>query len=253
MQRSTATKVLAGLAAFVLLGTLASGDLRLFGRVLVACLIVGFFFWAGWLRGRPRQRALEDEARRLGLRYAERDPFGTLDEPFALLRRTALSYGAVDNVLWGAWHGLELRAFDYAYSETEKHVRRFSCAAAAIPGGWPSLDIRPETLRTAVADRLAMPDVRFESDAFNRAFEVRCEEPRFASAVIDARMIEWLLGMAPTPGFEVQGRWILAYRSQVQPWELEELLGLLEAFVERIPGAARSLYPEALPPRPDGV
>ena len=253
MRRSTAMKVLAGLSVFLIAAGLATGDLRLFGKLVLVSLFIGFVSWLGWRRSRPRQRSMQDEAERLGLRYAEGDPFGTLDEPFALFRRTARSYGVLDNVLWGTWRGLEVRAFDYAYPGSEHHVRRLSCAAAAIPGGWPALEVRPETLRTSVADRLAMPDVRFESDRFNRAFEVRCEDPRFANAVLDARMIEWLLEIGPPPGFEIRGRWILAYREQVQPWELEEVLGLLAAFGERIPGAARSLYPELLPRRPDGV
>ena len=164
---------------------------------------------------------------------------------------TRRSYGAVTNVLSGPWKGFEVRAFDYAYTVSEDNVRECSCAMVAIPGGWPALVIRPEDLLTSVADRLALSDIAFESERFNQAFEVSSDDRRFASAVVDARMIAWLLSLVPRPGFEVQGRWILAYRDRVQPWEIESVLSLMAGFVERIPRAVGSVYPEALPPRPD--
>jgi hypothetical protein len=82
-------------------------------------------------------------------------------------------------------------------------------------------------------------------------FDVRSDDRGFANALIDARMMEWLLDHSPRPGFEISGRWILGYRDQVQPWQLDSVLAMLESFVEGIPRAVRSLYPEALPPRPD--
>lgn len=60
-----------------------------------------------------------------------------------------------------------------------------------------------------------------------------------------------MLGLGEGWGFEIGGRWILGYRDQVQPWELEGVLTTLSSFVEQFPRAARSMYPEALPRRPD--
>lgn len=48
-----------------------------------------------------------------GLDFSIDDPFDTLGEPFALLRRG--DGRGVENVLWGEWKGLEIRAFDYWY------------------------------------------------------------------------------------------------------------------------------------------
>ncbi len=64
-------------------------------------------------------------------------------------------------------------------------------------------------------------------------------------------MMEWLLGITPRPGFEVCGSWILGYRPQVQPWQIDSVLEMLSEFVGRIPRVLPSLYPEALPARPD--
>jgi hypothetical protein len=249
MKRPTALKILGwGYLVMLLLTVLSRGPVR---EMLGAGVMIGFFLAVAWLRDRPRQNAAELEARRLGLRFSAKDDAALLDEPFALFRRTRRRYGELTNVLWGPWHGLEVRVFDYEYMISENNWRHLSCAVAAIPGGWPALVIQPETLVTTVADHLALPDIEFELEQFNRMFEVRCEDRKFAGALVDARMIEWLMGRSPLPGFEINGRWILAYRNQVQPWELDAVLGLLESFVERIPRVVRSVYPEALPPRPD--
>lgn len=173
MRRTTALKVLAGGYVVILLGSLASEEGREnIPALLVSGLVVGFFLYMAVLRDRPRRRSIRDEARRLGLSFSSNDPFRTLDLPFSLFRRTAKSYGELTNVLWGGWHGLEVRVFDYSHSESEDQVRRYSCAMAAIPGGWPGLMIRPESMVTTAADHLGLPDLAFESELFNRAFEV---------------------------------------------------------------------------------
>jgi hypothetical protein len=64
-------------------------------------------------------------------------------------------------------------------------------------------------------------------------------------------MMEWLLSLDPRWSFEIDGRWILGYRDQVQPWEIEVVLETVESFIGRIPRAVASLYPETMPPRPD--
>ncbi len=252
MRRTTALKILAYGYLFLLAGALLTEqgrqDLRQF---LAAGVIIGFIVAVAWFRDRPRAGAMQAEARRLGLRYSEKDTFGLLDEHFLLFRRTRRSYGEVDNVLFGTWHGFEVRVFDYEYMISENNWRKLSAAVIAIPGGWPTLAVRPETLVTAAGDQLALPGIEFESEMFNRAFDVRSDDAAFASALIDARMMEWLLEHAPRPGFEISGGWILGYRDQVQPWQLDSVLAMLESFVDRIPRAVRSLYPEALPPRPD--
>ncbi len=252
VRRSTATKVMAGLFLVIALGSLLSGEgRRMFPQILLVAAVVAGALYLTRLRERPRQEALRDEADRRGLTYSKEDPFGILDEPFALFRRTAGRYGEVDNVLAGSWHGLEIRAFDYSYSESEDRERRISAAMAVIPGIWPSLEIRAESLLTSAADVLGAPDIRFESEAFNRAFEVRSPDRRFASAVVDARMMEWLLGLSPPPGLEISGHWILAYGDEVRPWEIDRVLGLLESFIGHVPQSVSSLYPAAPPPRPD--
>ena len=44
-----------------------------------------------------------------------------------------------------------------------------------------------------VRDAVGLGDQDLESERFNRAFDVRASDRRFASALLDARMMEWLL------------------------------------------------------------
>jgi hypothetical protein len=64
-------------------------------------------------------------------------------------------------------------------------------------------------------------------------------------------MIAWLLSLEPRWGFEIDGPWILGYRDRGQPWELESVLETMATFMDTIPRVVTSMFPEALPPRPD--
>jgi hypothetical protein len=220
-------------------------------ELLAFSLIIGFS-WAVkyWFVDHPRMNAVEAEARRLGLRYSAKDPFAIMSHPFSLFRSTRRRYGGLDNVMSGVWRGLEVRVFDYEYQIHEDEFRELSCVVAATAGGWPSLVIQPETLVTTIADHLALSDIDFELEAFNRMFEVRSADPRFARALIDARMMEWLMNRSPLPGFEISGQWILAYRDQVQPWHIESVLELVHGFIDHIPTVVPSLYPQTRMPTP---
>lgn len=243
MSRSTATKLLIWLFGGITIASMLTGGP--WKELLAVSLIVGFF-WAVkyWFLDHPRKNAVEAEARRLGLTYSARDPFAIISNPFALFRRTRRRYGGVDNVMSGTWRGLEVRVFDYEYSINDDDVRYLSCVVATIPDGWPSLVIQPETLVTTIADQVALHDIAFELEGFNRLYEIRSEDRRFAGALVDARMMEWLMSRSPLPGFEINGRWILAYRDQVQPWDVESVLELVQGFIEHIPRAVHSLNPD---------
>jgi hypothetical protein len=251
MRRSTAVRVLLGIFVVATPLVWLIGDRRLARQLLATGLIVGFFVALVAFRKRPRREAMRDEARRLGLEWSSTGASELLDAPFALFNWSRAASSEFDNVLSGSWHGLAVRVFDYVYARGENRERRLSCGLVAIPGGWPTTVIRPEGATTTLADHVGMPDIEFESETFNRAFDVRSDDRRFASAIVDGQMMAWLLELGHGWGFEIRGRWILGYRDQVQPWEIGEVLSTLEAFLVRIPRAARSLYPEALPRRPD--
>lgn len=197
--------------------------------------------------GRRRQQAFRLAAVKLGLTYLPEDPFGLVDLPFELLQRG--DGRGVENVLSGTWHGLEVQVFDYWYyverssgKSRSRTTYRFECVVGRIDARCPHLTIAEENLLSRIADALALDDLQFESEAFNRAFNVRGDQ-RFGITFCDARMMDWLLDNGADRIFEVhEGRMLLAC-DRLDPNELEIPLTAFEAWRAQVPRAVSSLYP----------
>ena len=115
--------------------------------------------------------------------------------------------------------------------------RRYSLAIADLGMALPSIPIRPERL----GDRLRR-DLAFEWEDFNRAFEVRCEDRAFAFALLDARMMEWMMGTGDRYSFEVKGDKVLVSCRLLAPARMSALLDVATGFCERVPLMLRSRY-----------
>ena len=242
--------VVAGVAAGLLFTVLAvAGDERAVFVTLV--LYVGGIALVTLYRKFSRRSAVEREARRLGLSFSRRDPFRVLDADFHPFLRFGKLPGTqrVENVVWGVRDGREVRAFDYR-RPAEDEIR-YSCAMVRIPDGWPSLLVRRHGPLDLARNAAGLQRIEFELDEFNRRFEVRSDDRRLASAVIDQRMIGWLLESDPALGFQLQEGWLLAWMPQLPPDGLERTLTTVEGFHERIPRAVWSLYGDGSPARPD--
>jgi hypothetical protein len=240
----------AGVAAGLLFTVLAvAGDER--AVFVTLALYVGGIALVTLYRKFSRRSAVEREARRLGLSFSRRDPFRVLDADFHPFLRFGKLPGTqrVENVVWGVRDGREVRAFDYR-RPAEDEIR-YSCAMVRIPDGWPSLLVRRHGPLDVARNAAGLQRIEFELDEFNRRFEVRSDDRRLASAVIDQRMIGWLLESDPALGFQLQEGWLLAWMPQLPPDELERTLTTVEGFRERIPRAVWSLYGDGSPARPD--
>jgi hypothetical protein len=222
------------------------GFLVLFFLFLLVAVGVGVLAYQAKLR---RQKELGAVARNQGLDFSILDPFDTLGEPFSLLARG--DGRGVENVMWGFWHDLEIRAFDYWYYEEStdsnghrsKTYHRFDCVLAPLEARCPRLEIAEENVLTRIADAFTFRDIEFESEEFNRRFNVKGDDRRFAMAFCDARMMEWLLLHGDGYAFEVVGDRLLCWCRRVKPAEIVHLLGTASSFREQIPDVVRSLYP----------
>jgi hypothetical protein len=240
----------AGVAAGLLFTVLAvAGDER--AVFVTLALYVGGIALVTLYRKFSRRSAVEREARRLGLSFSRRDPFRVLDADFHPFLRFGKLPGTqrVENVVWGVRDGREVRAFDYR-RPAEDEIR-YSCAMVRIPDGWPSLLVRRHGPLDVARNAAGLQRIEFELDEFNRRFEVRSDDRRLASAVIDQRMIGWLLESDPALGFQLQEGWLLAWMPQLPPDELERTLTTVEGFHERIPRPVWSIYGDGSPARPD--
>jgi hypothetical protein len=237
----------AGVAAGVLFAVIAlAGD----GRAVLVALVIyvaGFLLVSRLLRA-SRRAAVQSEARRLGLSFSRRDPFRVLDfdfHPFVRFGKLPGTQG-VENVVWGVRNGREVRAFEY-WRPAEDEPVRYSCAMVRIPEGWPSLLVRRQGPLDVARSAAGLGGQEFELETFNRRFEVRADDRRLASAMVDQRMIGWLLESDPALGFQLQRGWLLAWMPRLPPQELERVLTIAEGFHERIPRAVWSLYGDGSP------
>lgn len=200
---------------------------------------------------RRRQQAFILLARQYGLQYSPQDPFGLLGLPFALLKRG--DGRGIENVLWGAWQEMPLHCFDYWYYEESSDSKggrsrtyyRFNCAVTRLDADCSHVSIEKENLFTRLADMLTLKDVQFESEEFNRAFNVKSKDREFAYAFVDARMMDWLLASGREFIFEVSGDQMMAACRRRHPTGLVPLWGTLQAFLGEVPRAVFSLYPKS--------
>ena len=219
-------------------------------------LIFVFVVAAAGLIYYQHQRKLERQRQMRALAFGHRldfsldDPFDTVAEPFSLFQKG--DGRGVENVMWGFWQGLEVRAFDYwCFEESSdsnghrsKSYYRFDCLITMVDALCPQLQISEENLLTRFADALAFRDIEFESEEFNRRFTVKGSDERFATAFCDARMMDWLLRHGDGYAFEVVGDRLLCWRKRGSPAEMVHLLGTAKTFREQIPAVVSSLYPK---------
>jgi hypothetical protein len=247
----TAWIVVAGVAAGVLFVAIAIAGGGPAVLVALVLYVGGFLLVSRFLKA-SRRAAVQREARRLGLSFSRRDPFRVLDadfHPFVRFGKLPGTQG-VENVVWGVRDGREVRAFEY-WRPAEDEWVRYSCAMVRIPDGWPSLLVRRHGPLDVARTAAGMGGMEFELGTFNRLFEVRADDRRLASAVVDQRMMGWLLESDPALGFQLQDGWLLAWMQRLPPHELERVLSMAEGFHERIPRAVWSLYGGGSLAKPD--
>ena len=216
--------------------------------VLIVVAAVAFAAISYVLKARRRE-AFRAFAVGHGLDYSPDDPFGLLGWPFRLFRRG--DGRGIENVLWGDWDGEPMQAFDYWYytestdsnGRRTRSYRRFSCVLVEVGAAFPHLEMTREGVFSRLADHVGLEDIEFESPEFNRRYNVKAENRRFAYELLDAGMLEWLVNFDQGLSFEVAGNRILAYRNRAKPSSLVPLIGTAMMFRDRIPRVARNLYP----------
>jgi hypothetical protein len=238
----------------------------------ILAVVGGLLFWL--LRRFLRFRALSRFAAANGMSISFVDPFDLLGLGFAYFMelsqsawgRGSLVSGAgsffrmaslgirmfgrmagsrLENVVFGTWKGIAVRAADHVHRPLMglrmflplPRSRRSSLAIADLGMALPSITIRPERL----GDRLRR-DLAFEWEDFNRAFEVRCEDRAFAFALLDARMMEWMMATGDRYSFEIKGDKVLVSCRLLSPARIPALLDVATGFCGRVPQMLRSRY-----------
>ena len=240
-------------------------------ELVIFILVFAVFTAAGTIAAALRaKRGAEvgEIAARAGLQYSASDPFDCSRVSFHLFGKGD-GRGA-ENVMWrDPADGHTYRVFDYWYYDerrgeggrVERVYHRSSCAMALVGSSWPDITIAREGLLDKVITKIAGDRIDFESEEFNRLFAVHCRDRRFASALVDPQMLDFLLTTRGELDFELKGRWLLVWTDPVKPKLMPGLLGIAEKFVQHIPPVVWELYPSTfvdkdgkpLPPGDDPV
>lgn len=148
-----------------------------------------------------------------------------------------------------------MRVFDYSFEQPSDQSstlasprRRLTCAVAEIDASCPRIVIGPATLASRLGEVVGVMEMRLESEAFNRRYRVETDDTRFASTLVDQRMMAWLLESPANVAFELREDRMLCVSERLSPASIPMLLEAARGFHERIPRVVASMYP----PRPMG-
>lgn len=213
---------------------------------VIALAIAAIVYYVASVQRQRRREAAAAIARRHGLFFAPSDPYDMINTlPFELFDRGRDK--AVHNVLYGTRpDGRNVRGFEYEYTTgSGKNARTYhwSCGMASTGAHWPHLTLGPESVFDRITDLITGDDIDFESDEFNKAWEVRCADRKFASALIDPEMMLFLMDKAHGSQIEVCEGWVLYVAERQTPEFLPSAIAWAQQFCERVPPVVWSLYP----------
>ena len=207
--------------------------------VLVIALIIGLAV-AGYYANKRRQAAFAAWAAQHGYTYAVSDeryrdmPWGA---PFGMgFGRAAL------DVLTSSGTGRPVVCFTYRYktetsngktTSTQTHL--FSVYSARLQRPLPTLHVSHEGVFGTIARAVGFHDIEFESEQFNKKFKVKSDDRKFASDVINAQMMQFLLD-SNAPGFSIVGADIvLVHGGRLKLETVEPTVGYLESVLSHVP------------------
>jgi Protein of unknown function (DUF3137) len=159
------------------------------------------------------------------------------------------------NVLRGAWSGLPVTYCDYSYVVSDgknQNTISFSNVIATLGVQMPQVTVSPRSAIGAFAEKsIGAPGIHFESIDFNDRFDVKSSDDAFAVELIDAQMIETLLGLDHSYHVVFGPLYLMVYAHRKPVAEIGSILDATALITQRIPALVR--VPEAAPDLPSGV
>lgn len=115
-------------------------------------------------------------------------------------------------------------------------TRRFSYLIVHLPYRTPAVLVRPEGMFDKVAAAFGFDDIDFESAEFSRRFFVKSSDKRFAYALLEPRMMEFLLAARP-PMLDLEDGQLCLSDGQRRwdPAQFQAMMDLARRFLEAWP------------------
>jgi len=99
-------------------------------------------------------------------------------------------------VLSGTWSGSSATSFTYRYvtgSGKDRTTHQYYVVALALPSFLSTLTLTQEGFGARLAKLVGGQDLQFESEDFNRAWRVECDDAKYGYDVVTPRLMERLL------------------------------------------------------------
>ncbi len=162
--------------------------------------LVGFFIWLAYYLERIRREAMAALADRLGYDFSANDLWD-IPERYAFMDLFSRGHSrSARNVINGECNGARVMLFDYRYttgSGKNKSTHSRTPVVLEMPGqDFPGFFLRREGFFDKVAAAVGFDDIDFESHEFSKKYYVKCADKRFAYDVVNARQMEFLLGLS---------------------------------------------------------
>lgn len=225
-----------------------------FAALVIALAVMGF------VAEKKRREALAAHAATRGWAYTRRDDRWVQALPGDEFHRG--HNRQAHNILTGLHDGREFVGFDYVYYTTETSTdakgnttRRevahwHSVLALRTADGLPVLSVSPEGFFGRTIGRLTNTDIELESEEFNRAFTVQCEDRKFAYDILHPRLMEQLLRTRDV-SWTLGGGYIVSLESGRHTIEeIEPRLAVIDGVLDAVPDFVRQQYGF---PREDGA
>jgi hypothetical protein len=192
-----------------------------------------------------RRLAVKQFAEEHGLRFGDQMQIAGAALSFTTLEPLIVQSWGLENAVTGEWQGTRIVAGDLWSSDVvpggDGSGTRTYRSMVMVPGAGhlPYVHVRQVGRFQQALDAATGVRVRFDSDDFNRRFEVDAESTEIAFRVVDQRMMAWLLDSAFPFAFETGAGGVLVTSDSVPPEQLVSLLDAAVGFAQRVPNVAR--------------
>lgn len=216
-----------------------------FAFLAIGLALVGVIGYLGYLSAKKRREEFAAVAAQRGWSYTARDD-SWADRfdgaPFGLGHNRQ-----AHNILRGHHDGRDFAAFDYRYDTTEsstdaqgrhtshEETHAYSIVGISTQAQFPGLRVTPEGMLSRFFGRVTGKDIELESEQFNRAFTVTCEDRKFATDVLHPQMMEYLLTL-PELAWDLRNATLMiATPGKHTIPQLDALLVAIDGIIDRIP------------------
>ena len=209
----------------------------LFVLFFIFVVVVGF---VSYFVGQQRIRDIATFASAHGLTVIGND-WDLGDCGFSLFHEGNRRYW--HNVVRGPWNGLPVTYCDYSYVVSDgKNQNTISFSnVVAVLGVQTQVTVTPRGAIGTLAEKsVGAPGIRFESIDFNDRFDVQSSDAAFAVELIDAQMIETLLGLDHGYHVVFGPAYLMVYAHRRPVAEIGAIFDATVLIEQRIPALVRA-------------